>query len=59
MDDSQYVPILPTNEDSAEERQEKLPEDFTRPFSPPDDIKSTVADDNEIFDSGDADPHQA
>jgi hypothetical protein len=57
MDDSQ-VPILPTNEDNAEERQEKIIGDFTRPFSPPDDIASTVGDDNEMFDSMDVDPHQ-
>jgi hypothetical protein len=58
MDDSQ-VPILPTNEDSPEERLEKLPEDHDRPFSMPDDVKSTVGDDNEMFDSMDVDPHQA
>jgi hypothetical protein len=58
MDDSQ-VPILPTNEDNGEERQEKLPQDYDRPFSLPDDVKSTVSDDNEVFDSMDVDPHQA
>jgi hypothetical protein len=58
MDDSQ-IPILPTNEDSKEERQEKLYGDFTRPFSPPDDVKSTVGDDNEVYDSADTDSHQA
>jgi hypothetical protein len=58
MDDTQ-VPILPTNEDSSEERQEKLPEDYDRPFSLPDDVKSAVGDDNEMFDSMDVDPHQA
>jgi hypothetical protein len=58
MDDTQ-VPILPSDEDNAEERQEKLPADYDRPFSPPDDVKSTVSDDNEMFDSMDVDPHQA
>jgi hypothetical protein len=58
MDDTQ-VPILPTDEDNAEERQEKIAGDYTRPFSPPDDVKSTVRDDNEMFDSMDADAHQA
>lgn len=56
--DSQ-VPILPTDEDNAEERQEKLVEDNDRPFSPPSDVKSTVPTDNEMFDSADADSHQA
>jgi hypothetical protein len=58
MDDTQ-VPILPTDEDNAEERQEKLVGDYTRPFSPPDDVKSTVKTDNEMFDSMDADTHAA
>jgi hypothetical protein len=58
MDDTQ-VPILPTDEENAEERQEKLPEDNTRPYSPPDDVKSTVGDDNEVFDSMNVDSHQA
>jgi hypothetical protein len=58
MDDTQ-VPILPTNEDNAEEREEKLSGEFSRPFSPPDDVKNTVGDDNEMFDSMDADSHQA
>jgi hypothetical protein len=58
MDDAQ-VPILPTDEDNAEERQQKLAGDYTRPYSPPDDIKSTVGDDNEMFDSMDVDSHQA
>jgi hypothetical protein len=58
MDDTQ-VPILPTDEENAEERQEKLPEDYDRPFSLPDDVKSTVKDDNEMFDSMDVDSHQA
>jgi hypothetical protein len=31
MDDTQ-VPILPTDEDNQEERQEKLGGDYTRPF---------------------------
>jgi hypothetical protein len=57
MDDTQ-VPILPTDEDNAEERQEKLAGDYTRPYSPPDDIKSTVSDDNEMFDSMDVDSHE-
>jgi hypothetical protein len=57
MDDTQ-VPILPTDEDNAEERQEKLVGDYTRPFSPPDDVKSTVKTDNEMFDSMDVDTHQ-
>jgi hypothetical protein len=57
MNDSQ-VPILPSDEDTAEERQEKLSQDYTRPFSPPDDVKSTVGDDNQVFDSMDVDPHQ-
>jgi hypothetical protein len=50
---------LPTNEDNNEERLEKIAGDYTRPFSPPDDIKETVNDDNEMFDSADADAHQA
>jgi hypothetical protein len=58
MDDTQ-IPILPSNEDNAEERQQKLSEDYTRPFSLPDDVKSTVSDDNQMFDSMDADSHQA
>jgi hypothetical protein len=58
MDDSQ-VPILPTNEDNSEERLEKLPQDHDRPFSLPEDVKSTVPDENEVFDSMDVDPHQA
>jgi hypothetical protein len=58
MDDTQ-VPILPTDEDNAEERQEKLVGDYTRPFSLPDDVESTVGDDNEMFDSMDVDAHQA
>jgi hypothetical protein len=58
MDDVQ-VPILPTDEDNAEERQEKLVQDGDRPFSPPDDVKSTVSDDNQAFDSMDVDPQQA
>jgi len=58
MDDAQ-VPILPTDEDNAEERQEKVARDEDRPFSPPGDIKDTVADDNEMFDSQDVDSHQA
>jgi hypothetical protein len=57
MDDTQ-VPILPTDEDNAEERQEKISGDYTRPFSPPDDMKETVGDDNQMFDSMDVDPHQ-
>jgi hypothetical protein len=58
MDDTQ-VPILPTDEDNQEERQEKLGGDYTRPFSPPDDVKSSVSDDTEMFDSVDVDSHQA
>jgi hypothetical protein len=58
MDDTQ-VPILPSDEDNAEERLEKLPEDNDRSFSPPDDVKSTVPDDNEVYDSMDDDEHQA
>jgi hypothetical protein len=58
MDDSQ-VPILPTDEDNAEERQQKIAGDYTRPFSPPDDVKETVSDDNQMFDSMDVDAHQA
>jgi hypothetical protein len=58
MNDSQ-VPILPTDEDNQEERQEKLAGDFTRPYSLPDDVKSTVGDDNEMFDSMDVDTQQA
>jgi hypothetical protein len=57
--DSTQMPILPSDEDNAEERQQKLSGDYTRPFSLPDDVKSTVNDDNEMFDSMDADPHQA
>jgi hypothetical protein len=57
MSDSQ-VPILPTDEDNAEERQEKLAGDFTRPFSPPDDVKKPVPIDNEVYDSMDEDPHE-
>jgi hypothetical protein len=56
--DSQ-VPILPTDEDNSEERQEKLAQDNSRPYSPPSDVKSTVGDDNEVFDSMDVDSHQA
>jgi hypothetical protein len=57
MDDTQ-MPILPMDEDNAEEKQQKIAGDYTRPFSPPDDIKETVGDDNQVFDSGDVDPHQ-
>jgi hypothetical protein len=57
MNDTQ-VPILPTDEENNEERQEKLAGDYTRPFSPPDDVKSTVDENNQMFDSMDVDPHQ-
>jgi hypothetical protein len=53
------VQILPSNEDSKEERQEKLSGDYTRPFSPPDDVKSTVGSDNQAFDSADVSTQQA
>ncbi len=56
MDDIQ-VPILPRGEDNAEERQEKIG-DETPPFSPPDDIKDTISDTNQAFDSQDEDSQE-
>jgi|GEM_PF-6448184 len=56
-DDTQ-IPILPSNEDNAEERLEKIG-DETPPFSPPDDVASTVPTQNQAYDSADVDSHQA
>jgi hypothetical protein len=59
ISDDTQLPVLPSNEDSSEERQEKLPQDPARPFSPPADVKSSVPTDNEMSDSADVDSHQA
>lgn len=50
---------LPLDEDNAEERQEKLPQDNDQPFSLPDDVQETVPDTNQVVDDSDADAHQA
>jgi hypothetical protein len=53
------VQILPSDEDAPEEKLEKLPQDISRPFSPPEDSKSSIPEDHPAYDSADADAHQA